>query len=172
MILVAIKKYQDVYKSKTRAQRTYREIEILSQLQHHENILSLYEVIECSNGKKSDIYLILKYMDSDLERIIKSRSLNKTHIAHILLQILKGVCFMHAKGCFHRDLKSSNILIDSLSNVKIGDFGLCRKYDNVLDDEPREMTDYVVSRWYRAPEILLGKFQKKLYFFSNFFNII
>lgn len=63
---------------------------------------------------------------------------------------------MHSKGIVHRDLKPSNILIDHLSNTLIADFGLVRKIDTHVEDNPDEMTNYVASRWYRAPEILLG----------------
>jgi mitogen-activated protein kinase 15 len=63
---------------------------------------------------------------------------------------------MHRKGVIHRDLKPSNILIDKDANVKIADFGLTRKSNSMLDEAYDNMTDYVASRWYRAPEILLG----------------
>jgi mitogen-activated protein kinase 15 len=73
-----------------------------------------------------------------------------------MLQLLKATCYMHSKACIHRDIKPANILIDKESNIKLADFGLTRQFNKILEDEPDEMTNYVASRWYRAPEILLG----------------
>jgi serine/threonine protein kinase len=69
--LCALKKYCDVYENKYKAQRMYREIEILSQLQSHENIIDLFEVIECSDEEESTVYLVLRFMQTDLEKVDK-----------------------------------------------------------------------------------------------------
>ena len=84
MILCALKKYENVYETKLKAQRMYREIEILSQLQAHENIISLYEAFECSTETESDIYIVLKYMDSDLQKVYQK----KTFLADTVICIL------------------------------------------------------------------------------------
>lgn len=69
MILCALKKYEDVFENKLKAQRIYRELEILSQLQSCDQIMGLYEAIETINEDVSDFYLVLKYMPCDLKRV-------------------------------------------------------------------------------------------------------
>lgn len=85
MILCALKKYENVFETRLKAQRIYREIEILSQLQSCDQIMGLYEAIETINEDSSDFYLVLKYMPCDLKRVIKCKILNKIHIRHIIV---------------------------------------------------------------------------------------
>jgi len=96
------------------------------------------------------IYLVLEYMQSDLHRVIYSENvLSDKHIAFIIYQILCGLKYMHSMGVYHRDLKPSNILMNRECRAKICDFGLAR----VVEDEEEALTQYVVTRWYRAPEV-------------------
>jgi len=93
-------------------------------------------------------------METDLHAVIRANILEEVHKEYIIYQLLKALKFLHSGGVIHRDLKPSNLLLNSDCLLKVGDFGLARSIDrdNVL-------TDYVATRWYRAPEILLGSQQ-------------
>lgn len=114
---------------------------------------------ECIKKEAVDVYIVMKYMDCDLQRALSCGILVKTHKDHIFAQILKSVLFLHQKGTMHRDIKPSNILINSNCEVRLADFGMARStsyFENIEYGSSTEFTDYVTSRWYRAPEILLG----------------
>uniref|UniRef100_A0A8C4QWP8 Mitogen-activated protein kinase n=1 Tax=Eptatretus burgeri TaxID=7764 RepID=A0A8C4QWP8_EPTBU len=152
--IMAIKKNFDAFRNKTDAQRTYREITILRELQNHPNIVKLHNVIQAKENK--DIYLIFDCMDTDLHAVIKKGNiLLDVHKRYILYQILKATKYIHSGNVIHRDLKPSNILLDSQCSVKLCDFGLARSLGKI-EDEHCDLTQYVVTRWYRAPEIFLG----------------
>jgi mitogen-activated protein kinase 1/3 len=100
-----------------------------------------------------DVYMTIDLMEMDLHRVIYSKEvLLDDHIRYFLYQILSGLNHMHQAGVLHRDLKPSNLLINSDCQLKICDLGLAR----TKDFEEKGMTEYVVTRWYRAPELLLG----------------
>lgn len=151
--IVALKKNFDAFQNSTDAQRTYREIMLLQELNGHENIIRLLNVIKAENDK--DIYLIFEYMETDLHTVIRANILEPIHKQFIMYQILKALKFIHSAGIIHRDLKPSNILINSEAYIKICDFGLARCTTSTVNKDIT-MTDYVATRWYRAPEILLG----------------
>ncbi|EPB76594.1 hypothetical protein ANCCEY_04303 [Ancylostoma ceylanicum] len=88
-------------------------------------------------------------MGADLSNILKIQRLNDEHIQFLVYQILRGLKYIHSAGIIHRDLKPSNIAVNEDCELKILDFGLARQTDN-------EMTGYVATRWYRAPEIMLN----------------
>lgn len=94
-------------------------------------------------------------METDLTTIIKSKqALSDEHLQFFLYQILRGLKYTHSAGIYHRDLKPRNLLVNSNCDLKICDFGLARAdIDEITSDKSR-MTDYVVTRWYRAPEIM------------------
>lgn len=152
--VVALKKIFDAFQNSTDAQRTYREIMLLQELDGHENIVRLLNVIRADNEK--DIYLIFEYMETDLHTVIKANILEPIHKQYIIYQLLKSVKYIHSADIIHRDLKPSNVLINSDVNIKICDFGLARSVFNGKDGSAPVLTDYVATRWYRAPEILLG----------------
>ena len=93
-------------------------------------------------------------METDLHRIIYSRQpLTIDHIQYFVYQILRGLKYIHSSNVLHRDLKPSNLLVNANCDLKICDFGLSR---GVEDEQKGELTEYVVTRWYRAPEIMLA----------------
>ena len=102
-----------------------------------------------------DIYLVFDFMDTDLHAVIRANILEDIHKQYIIYQVLKCLKYMHSANLLHRDLKPSNLLLNSECHVKVADFGLARSLDKKVDQQPL-LTDYVATRWYRAPEILLG----------------
>ena len=95
-------------------------------------------------------------MDTDLHAVIRANILEDIHKQYIIYQVLKCLKFMHSANLLHRDLKPSNLLLNSECHVKVADFGLARSLDTKEPDQTPILTDYVATRWYRAPEILLG----------------
>ena len=116
----------------------------------HVNVISLVDVF----GHKSNVSLVMDFMDTDLEQIIKDQSIVfvASHIKSYLLQTLLGLEYLHANWILHRDLKPNNLLVNSSGILKIGDFGLAKAYGS----PNRPYTHIVVTRWYRAPELLFG----------------
>jgi len=151
--LVALKKNYDAFQNITDSKRTYREISLLQELNGHDNIIKLLNVIKPENEK--DIYLVFEFMETDLHNVIRANILKPIHKQFVMYQLLKALKYIHTAGIVHRDLKPSNILINSDSSIKICDFGLARSVTN-LTGKDVIMTDYVATRWYRAPEVLLG----------------
>jgi len=128
----------------------------LQELSDHENIITLLDVIKADNDK--DIYLIFEYMETDLHAVIRANILEDIHKQFIIYQLLKAIKYMHSAKVIHRDMKPSNLLLNSECLVKVADFGLARSVDFKDKEQGRHpvLTDYVATRWYRAPEILLG----------------
>jgi mitogen-activated protein kinase 15 len=153
--VVALKKCFDAFQNATDAQRTFREIMFLQELNGHENIVRLLNVLKADNDL--DIYMICDYMESDLHAVIRANILEDIHKQYIIYQLLKSLKYMHSGQMLHRDIKPSNILLNSDCQVKVCDFGLARSLVQANDNAQNPvLTDYVATRWYRAPEILLG----------------
>jgi mitogen-activated protein kinase 15 len=152
--IVALKKVFDAFHNATDAQRTYREVMFLQDLNGHENIIRLRNIIKAENNK--DLYLVFDFMEADLHHVIRASILEEIHKQYIVYQILKGMKYIHSADLIHRDLKPSNVLINSDCQIKLADFGLARSVASTGDDTNIKLTDYVATRWYRAPEILLG----------------
>lgn len=129
----------------------------LQELHGHENIIEVLNLIEADNNM--DIYIVCDFMESDLHAVIKAGILEDVHKQYILYQLLKALKYMHSGQLIHRDLKPSNVLLNSDCHVKLCDFGLARSVaptsSSKFDAHP-VMTDYVATRWYRAPELLVG----------------
>ncbi|XP_067937684.1 extracellular signal-regulated kinase 2-like [Watersipora subatra] len=155
--VVAVKKIFDAFRNPTDAQRTFREIMFLQEFGDHPNIVKLHNVIRAENDK--DIYLVFEFMDTDLHNVVKRGSiLKEIHKRYIMYQLFKGMHYMHSGNVIHRDQKPSNILLDGDCFAKICDFGLARSLTQIAEDYEGDpnLTEYVATRWYRAPEILLG----------------
>ncbi|KAE9556211.1 hypothetical protein FO519_000550 [Halicephalobus sp. NKZ332] len=156
---VALKKIFDAFRNQTDAQRTFREIMFLQEFGRHPNIVKLLNIIRADNDK--DIYLVFEFMEADLHNVIKKMTILKDiHKQYIMCQLFRAVRFLHSGNVLHRDLKPSNVLLDADCRVKLADFGLARSLSQ-LEDYPEgqnmpELTEYVATRWYRSPEILLA----------------
>ncbi|BAD68756.1 mitogen-activated protein kinase-like [Oryza sativa Japonica Group] len=157
---VAIKKINDVFEHISDATRILREIKLLRLLRHPDIVEIKHIMLPPSRREFRDIYIIFELMESDLHQVIKANDdLTPEHHQFFLYQLLRGMKYIHAASVFHRDLKPKNILANADCKVKICDFGLARVS---FDDTPSAIfwTDYVATRWYRAPE-LCGSFFSK-----------
>jgi mitogen-activated protein kinase 15 len=153
---VALKKCFDAFRNSTDAQRTYREIMYLEALNGHDNIIKLLGIIKAENDR--DIYLVFSYCETDLHAVVRANILQEIHKQYIIYQLLKALKYMHSAQLLHRDIKPSNLLLNSDCHVRVCDFGLCRSVKEATTVQANDtiLTDYVATRWYRAPEILLG----------------
>ncbi|GAY38257.1 hypothetical protein CUMW_035300 [Citrus unshiu] len=150
--LVAIKKIANAFDNHMDAKRTLREIKLLQHFDH-ENVIAVKDVVPPPLRREfTDVYIAAELMDTDLYQIIRSnQSLSEEHCQYFLYQLLRGLKYIHSANVIHRDLKPSNLLLNANCDLKICDFGLARP-----TSENEFMTEYVVTRWYRAPELLLN----------------
>jgi len=141
--------------------RTLREMKICRHLRGHENIVKLLHVIpQQRDGPLNEVYLIFEFMESDLAKFIRTGAMSELPAEHqrhltqgFLYQILRGMKYVHSAGIMHRDIKPSNLLINNEGDLKVADFGLAIGQAG----KSHQMISYVVTRWYRAPELLLDK---------------
>ncbi|CAN1139205.1 Cyclin-dependent kinase F-4 [Linum perenne] len=148
--VVAIKKMKKKYYSWEECVNL-REVKSLRRM-NHPNIVKLKEVI-----RENDVlYFIFEYMECNLYQLMKDRDklFSEAEIRNWCFQVFQGLAYMHQRGYFHRDLKPENLLVTK-AVIKIADFGLARE----INSQP-PYTEYVSTRWYRAPEVLL---QSSLY---------
>uniref|UniRef100_A0A7N5ZVU6 Mitogen-activated protein kinase n=1 Tax=Anabas testudineus TaxID=64144 RepID=A0A7N5ZVU6_ANATE len=151
---VAIKKISP-FEHQTYCQRTLREIKILLRF-HHENIIGINDILRARHiDQMRDVYIVQTLMETDLYKLLKSQRLSNDHVCYFLYQILRGLKYIHSANVLHRDLKPSNLLINTTCDLKICDFGLARIADPE-HDHTGFLTEYVATRWYRAPEIMLN----------------
>ena len=154
---VAIKKITNAFENVVDAKRTLREIKLLRHLRH-ENIVPITDCMLPSKEEEysfNDVYVMYELMDTDLHQIIRSdQPLTDDHCQYFVYQLLRGLKYIHSADVLHRDLKPSNLLLNANCDLKICDFGLART--NTQDTNRDFMTEYVVTRWYRAPELLLS----------------
>ncbi|KAF3440715.1 hypothetical protein FNV43_RR19001 [Rhamnella rubrinervis] len=149
---VAIKKINNVFENRIDALRTLRELKLLRHIRH-ENVIALKDIMmPIHRASFKDVYLVYELMDTDLHQIIKStQPLSNDHCKYFLFQLLRGLKYLHSANILHRDLKPGNLLVNANCDLKICDFGLAR----TSKGNGEFMTEYVVTRWYRAPELLL-----------------
>ncbi|XP_072050479.1 stress-activated protein kinase JNK-like isoform X2 [Amphiura filiformis] len=148
---VAIKKLSRPFQNVTHAKRAYREF-LLMKMCNHKNIIGLLNVFTPHRtfDEFCDVYLVMELMDASLINVI-SMDLDHERLSYLLYQMLCGIKHLHSAGIIHRDLKPSNIVVKSDCSLKILDFGLARTAGTSF-----MMTPYVVTRYYRAPEVILG----------------
>lgn len=160
---VAIKKINDIFEHISDAIRILREIKLLRLLRHPDIVEIKRIMLPPSSREFKDIYVVFELMESDLHQVIKANDdLTREHQQFFLYQLLRALKYMHTANVYHRDLKPKNILANANCKLKICDFGLARV---AFNDTPTTIfwTDYVATRWYRAPE-LCGSFFSKVWF--------
>lgn len=166
---VAIKKVANAFDDMVDAKRMLREVRLMRQF-NHPNVVKLYDIMEPPYIEDfEDLYIVTELMSTDLQKILYSKTkLSEEQMQYLLYQLAAGMNYINSASVLHRDLKPSNLLIDiQTCNLQICDFGLARGttgQKDVMEDTPeastskieQEYTEYVVTRWYRAPEIMLG----------------
>eukprot|EP00792_Barthelona_sp_PAP020_P007649 TRINITY_DN3157_c3_g1_i1.p1 TRINITY_DN3157_c3_g1~~TRINITY_DN3157_c3_g1_i1.p1 ORF type:complete len:389 (-),score=97.75 TRINITY_DN3157_c3_g1_i1:1072-2211(-) len=152
---LAVKKVNDIFKNSTDARRAYREMRFYSELRHH-NILHCVDILAPTDYLNfEDVYLLTPLMDTDMHKIISSKQpLSEQHIKYFIWQLLCALKYLHSKNVVHRDLKPGNLLLMKNCDLKLCDFGLARVVTESTQGD--FLTQYVATRWYRAPEIILS----------------
>jgi mitogen-activated protein kinase 1/3 len=179
---VAIKSVKGIFDNMYEAKRILREVCIMRIL-NHPHVVKIIEVIVTEKSFRT-IYIVMESAQSDLKKIVKSATyLNFDQVKYMLYQTICGLRYIHSANIMHRDLKPANILVNGDCTIKICDFGLSRSYGRInqfgeynpesvnlnnsrtlfRDKENgeqnfvniRELTLHVVTRWYRAPEVIL-----------------
>jgi serine/threonine protein kinase len=156
---VAIKRVMPMAEHSIDAKHVLREIRMMRHLGEHENIVKLEDLV--CREKDDELYIVMELLDSDLHRIIQSSQvLTEQHIRLFMLQLLRGVQFLHENGIIHRDLKPGNLLVTRNCDLRISDFGLARAHSAGTSSDGLSaaagMTEHVVTRWYRPPELMLS----------------
>lgn len=156
---VAIKKITNIFSKKILCKRLLRELKLLQFFRGHKNITCLYDldiVPDPATGAFNEIYLYEELMECDMHQIIRSgQPLTDLHYQLFVYQVLCGLKYIHLADVLHRDLKPGNLLVNADCELKICDFGLARGFSDDYEQNAAFMTEYVATRWYRAPEIML-----------------
>ncbi|XP_070558449.1 cyclin-dependent kinase 20-like isoform X1 [Ptychodera flava] len=128
-----------------------REIKALQEIDENQHIVKLRDVFPHGTG----FVLVFEFMLSDLSEVVRNcdKPLTEAQIKSYMQMLLKGVTYCHENSIMHRDLKPANLLISETGHLKLADFGLARVFNN---DEGRQYSHQVATRWYRAPELLYG----------------
>lgn len=157
---VAIKKITNIFTKKILCKRSLRELKLLQFFRGHKNITCLYDldiVPDPFTGDFNDVYLYEELMECDMHQIIRSgQLLSDLHYQYFIYQTLCGLKYIHSADVLHRDLKPGNLLVNADCELKICDFGLARGFSEDPEQNAGFMTEYVATRWYRAPEIMLS----------------
>jgi len=141
--------------------RTLRELKLLKYFQEQnvsENIIAIVDIIRPTSLEAfKEVYLIQELMETDMHRVIRTQDLSDDHCQYFIYQTLRALKALHSADVIHRDLKPSNLLLNANCDLKVCDFGLARSTRTAEPNgsETGFMTEYVATRWYRAPEIML-----------------
>ncbi|KAG8383277.1 hypothetical protein BUALT_Bualt05G0167800 [Buddleja alternifolia] len=149
--IVALKKVKMEKEREGFPLTSLREINILLSF-HHPSIVDVKEVVVGSS--LDSIFMVMEYMEHDLKALMETmkQPFSQSEVKCLMIQLLGGVKYLHDNWVLHRDLKTSNLLLNNRGELKICDFGLARQYGSPL----KPYTHLVVTLWYRAPELLLG----------------
>lgn len=180
---LAIKNVKSIFEDLTEAKHMLREICIMRTL-NHPNIVKIKDIIIPPDSENyNNVYIAMEFADADLKKLCKSPTyLDHSQVRFLIYQAICGCRYMHSANIMHRDIKPANILINSNCSLKICDFGLSRSYgrlnknfEETYESSKREtldkreeddlakhskkmlrtLTGHVVTRWYRAPEVIL-----------------
>lgn len=153
---MAIKRIPNPFRNPIDGKRCLREVKLL-QLMKHENIIGLIDILAPPSTIFNEVYIVTEPMDADLHTVICSdQPLSDDHIQFFIYQILCALLYMHSANVVHRDLKPLNVLVNKNCDVKLCDFGLARgRAGFSQEDDDFLRTEYVGTRWYRAPEVVL-----------------
>eukprot|EP00442_Polarella_glacialis_P019908 CAMPEP_0115069042 /NCGR_PEP_ID=MMETSP0227-20121206/12337_1 /TAXON_ID=89957 /ORGANISM="Polarella glacialis, Strain CCMP 1383" /LENGTH=463 /DNA_ID=CAMNT_0002455399 /DNA_START=134 /DNA_END=1525 /DNA_ORIENTATION=+ len=177
--MVAIKRLHSVFSDPVNSKRILRELAILKRLEHS-HVVRLFDIIAPQGPGETEfdeLYIVMELGDADLKTLFqKEVRLEQLQVDYILYNLLVGLKYLHSAGIYHRDLKPSNVLVNQDCSVKICDFGLARAVGEEEPENPsqassdesspnppgssackahRVMTKHVVTRFYRAPELIL-----------------
>ena len=150
---VAIKKFKEI-EDKLVQKTMKRELKMLQMLKH-DNVVDFQEAFIY----KENLFLVFEYVEKNLLEVLEKypEGLNPKLIKSFVFQMCKAVHYLHMKNIIHRDVKPENLLVDENMNLKLCDFGFARKISlNQENNNVDAMTDYVATRWYRSPELLLS----------------
>ncbi|ODV86284.1 hypothetical protein CANARDRAFT_6773 [[Candida] arabinofermentans NRRL YB-2248] len=158
---IAIKKVSNIFNKDVLLKRAIRELKLLAFFKGHKNIINLIDLDLVYLKPYDGLYCIQELVDYDLAKVIHSSvQFSEFHIQSFLYQILCGLKYIHSADVIHRDLKPGNILVTSQGVLKICDFGLARGISNQFinkNHRSSNITNYVATRWYRAPELILAR---------------
>ena len=154
---IAIKKVSNVFTKRILTKRALRELKLLRHFRGHKNITCLYDLDITNPSAFNEVYLYEELMEADLHAIIRSgQPLTDAHFQSFIYQTLCGLKYIHSANVLHRDLKPGNLLVNADCELKICDFGLARSAEQPEAENKAYLTEYVATRWYRAPEIMLS----------------
>jgi cyclin-dependent kinase-like len=151
---VAIKKFKET-DDEIVIKTMKRELEMLKKIKH-ENIVEYKE----SFIHKKNLYLVFEYVEKNLLELLQEtpNGISPPKIKYLIYQLIKAIKYLHSKNIIHRDIKPENLLINPDLKLKLCDFGFAREVKlNMENNNISQMTDYVATRWYRAPELLLSE---------------
>ena len=146
---VAIKKFKEIGDDLIK-KTMKRELKMLQRL-HHPNIVQFQDAFK----RKGNLFLVFEFVDKNLLELIEEhpKGLEPNLIRNIIFQLCKAIKYLHDQKIIHRDIKPENLLITENNETKLCDFGFAR----LISSNPEKLTDYVATRWYRAPELLISQ---------------